>query len=788
MKKLLPNIGLLLMVVAMTITSVACGIRGRTNRHNIKKISDNDPWYDSKAVTIDLGINTGKPISNYSVKLAGCDEKLLIIYVDGEYLNSAEDSKGGNEEDAFAYIKILNREINEVKTVDMMPALNGWSYVEGVAFRDGKLTLKGNYSDPRTYKVTRIEEDVDIESGDVLATREIDKDNPLSAKVSFELGDYVIGVGINTDELKRGYGRIVVDPSKGDPEEIEIKDEGLDFYNIPIVLPLSDSKVLLPAITDAGDRFYELDLKSYEVKSLDTKDYEWIDLGLIGEIRDCRFGSEGKTYFTTPEGISVIDMANKKIENSVDYDWCGLNKKTLEFLTLEEADDDSFLLCGQKNANYMLETNSSKQASEFHIVQLTKASKNPHAGKTILTLYAGEYINESTYDAILKYNKNSKGYYIVATDEYDDADNYGGDTSVNTSVLSAGSGMSNKLAMDIINGEGPDIFLNTSEIGQLNNERYLVDLSQYFSDLSDEKYFTNVVDAARSDGKLYQMPVCFSIEGILTNEKYAGSSGIGFTFDEYKEFVSGPLNGKDVIRVGQAAYFTNLFNGMNDKFIKDGKADFSCSEFRELASYVNDNVSDKAVSEDSADTADYSTAVYSTFYGMMDYFGGIAAQNGSATILGRPSSDGRGPMAKAYTSAAVSADAVDINACVEFIRMLLSDEVQEELALSEHFVLNRSAFRDYGMLAVECFNGPSGDWMFSNSSNGNPDNRMRFSENDIAKLEKIIQSCSRVSSVDPAIDNILAEEMPAYFKGQKDLDSVIVIVQDRAQKVLDERR
>ena len=108
MKKLLPNIGLLLMVVAMTITSVACGIRGRTSRHNIKKISDNDPWYDSKAVTIDLGINTGKPISNYSVKLAGCDEKLLIIYVDGEYLNSAEDSKGGNEEDAFAYIKLID--------------------------------------------------------------------------------------------------------------------------------------------------------------------------------------------------------------------------------------------------------------------------------------------------------------------------------------------------------------------------------------------------------------------------------------------------------------------------------------------------------------------------------------------------------------------------------------------------------------------------------------------------------------------------------------------------------
>ena len=35
---------------------------------------------------------------------------------------------------------------------------------------------------------------------------------------------------------------------------------------------------------------------------------------------------------------------------------------------------------------------------------------------------------------------------------------------------------------------------------------------------------------------------------------------------------------------------------------------------------------------------------------------------------------------------------------------------------------------------------------------------------------------------------ILIEEMPAYFLGQKDLDSVIVIIQDRVQKVLDERK
>lgn len=35
---------------------------------------------------------------------------------------------------------------------------------------------------------------------------------------------------------------------------------------------------------------------------------------------------------------------------------------------------------------------------------------------------------------------------------------------------------------------------------------------------------------------------------------------------------------------------------------------------------------------------------------------------------------------------------------------------------------------------------------------------------------------------------ILIEEMPAYFLGQKDLDSVIIIIQDRVRKVLDERK
>ena len=64
---------------------------------------------------------------------------------------------------------------------------------------------------------------------------------------------------------------------------------------------------------------------------------------------------------------------------------------------------------------------------------------------------------------------------------------------------------------------------------------------------------------------------------------------------------------------------------------------------------------------------------------------------------------------------------------------------------------------------------------------------MKFTNEDIDNLENVILSCSKIDSADSAINAILIEEMPAYFLGQKDLDSVVVIIQDRAQKVLDER-
>ena len=53
--------------------------------------------------------------------------------------------------------------------------------------------------------------------------------------------------------------------------------------------------------------------------------------------------------------------------------------------------------------------------------------------------------------------------------------------------------------------------------------------------------------------------------------------------------------------------------------------------------------------------------------------------------------------------------------------------------------------------------------------------------------EKVIRSCSCVISEDPSISMIVKEELPAYLTGQKSLDDVIKIINDRAKTVVSER-
>ncbi len=773
------------MIMSVALSIFSCG-KTKGNKRDAEIIAEDSPRFESEVIKVDLGIDTSKELSTYEAKMIGFDDKYLVILFSGTYWSQSDTNAG----DPFANISILDRETKEVKKFSLTDTLGENDYVDGGSYKDGKLTLQVNTYDPKTYSVSVMDKDVDITTGEILDSRKHNISENNYSAISYEIGEYIVETNLKGMDTNP---KVVLtwSSSAGDKNQVEIKGDNNILYGVPVILPITDTRILVPVYSERDTLFYEIDLKEGTLKDLDAKDYEWLRLEEMGTTFT---GTDGKTYYTkyNGKGISCIDFDNKTIDTFLDFNWCDVDLNVLSKLNMIENDGKSVTLAGSVESRFRLSTDNTPSVLDYYIVELTKVEKNPHAGKTVLSLYMGNETGfDEVTDAILEFNNSSTEFYIKITDKYSKDYTVIREAKSNEEYrlasLNSDNDMSNQLTMDIINGTGPDIYVNTSNLGVLNNDNYLVDLSSYFKDLDSSKFFTNIVEASKVDDKLYQLPVCYRIEGIETKSELVGTSGVGFTLEEYKEFVQGPLNGNDIIRTGQAFYFTRLFNNMSDKFIINGKADFSCPEFAELASYVNDNVQDKRVSDDNEnESSDELIASGVTCYGISKYFGELVRFNGDLTITGLPSCDGRGPQFDAWVSVAVSAQSTDVNACAEFAKLLLSDDIQTGFAEQEYLVLNREAFRKVGLDAVEYYNGAGVRRL---ASQGYPitENRFVYSTKDIDDLEKIILSCSGMKAEDSAISIILIEEMPAYFTGQKDLDAVVNIAQDRVQKVLDER-
>ena len=818
MKKLPIKVMSCALIAAMVLPMAACNKNNGKKREKSRSgeiISADSPWYNSTTRSFKPETDPKKTLEYASQQIIGSDDRFFALYTNGYYKIPSENIDWNNfsqNDYSINYISFVNKKSGETeKQYDLKDYLAKNGSIENLEYEDGQFKFRMFSYDEKTNKMSVVKYVCDAQTGKAVDKKEIpydDSDYHYYDR-TFKFDPYTIKTSSDWDDTDKCYCMLFITAGDDDTEQmIELKDNEQNIYDVSLVLKVSEDKFIASAYTDKEPVFYEIDIKNYTATVTDSKKYDWLD---IDNIYNTFTGKDGTIYFSTAEGISKINLDKKTTEEVFNYSWCSVNKAYLGYLQLIECSDDSMILWGEKP----MTTYVPGVANEYLLITLDKAETNPHAGKAILELYAPySSVDVNVGEAIIKFNDTNGKYYIEATDRYTDSgdDVY---TDINSeddwqkANMKYNASMSNELAMDILNGEGPDILLNTSAYGQLNSDNYLVDLNKYVGNLSSDKYFTNIIEAAKNDGKLYQLPVCFMVSGIQTKSEYAGKSGVGFTTKEYEKFLKNELNGNDVINLGQAAYFSTLFTAMSDKFLVNGKADFSGPEFAALAEFVKDNVPEKAKTWDElynndegvvyaggvgamafkGDSLTPQVAMFTSTYNFNGYFSQVAQLNGATSVLGIPSADGRGPLLDSSVSVAVSAQSKAIDACGEFVKMLMTDDIQTELAVGGNFVLNKEAFRKGAKEAVDFLNGPGGEGYVGYDMNtGEPlKNRMKFSQKNIDELEKIILSVSRMNTTDAAIGLILVEEMPAYFSGQKNLEDVIRIAQDRAQKVIGER-
>ena len=792
----------LALILVMLFSIASCGKKNSGKKG--RTISSDDPWFDARIYSMKLGLNTGgKEISFRTQELAGADDDYIVVFTKGYYVTPGGDYYYSDY--TFHLVTVVDRNTgSRINTIDLNQYISGNGFIQDVDYYGGKITSvvykeedeKGGYN---------VEIDTDILTGEKLDERALSgPDQDYMGIGKFRVGKY----NIRTHFIYGDFGtpdphvQLKIFSSEGEEYCVELMKERTDLWYVPVILPLDEDKILVPFTQTSTNipAFFEVDIKNEKAVEVDSKDYGWIDFSKIRK----GFGSnDGRAYFSTTAGISRIDMQNKKIEEVFSYNSCPISNTVLSETQIVDCYDGSIVLLGDSDIfnSYSLEGSSNAGIDIFII---NKAAQNPNAGKTVLELYAANgYIDPTVSEAMVRFNETNEEYFVEYTNRYKDS---GVHNFLQTDTLDDVANwnlqnnllINDQLAMDIMNGEGPDILLLRDDMGRLCYPNCLADMSSYFDDLDPEKYYVNVVDAAKTDGRLYQLPLTFSIKGIHTDSKYAGASGIGFTTKEYEDFLYGPLNGCDLNPNGQTVYFTDLFNAMREKFLSNGKADFSGPEFSELAEFVKNNVREKApLVNESDDFIDDSSnmndrvARLETYTCPISYLAGVNQLHGADAMLGVPSADGRGPAICSTLSVAVSSQAVNTDACVDFAKTLLTEEVQYKMAISWNFTLSRDAYKKSEGVILDFCNGPRGKDVLAAESYGAPDgagrNRMTFTEENLSDLEKIILSCSHFDSADASINIILTEEMPPYFLGQKDLDEVIKIAQDRVQKVLDER-
>lgn len=760
-------------------------------------ITEDSPWFYGEFIDVDMGIDKSRTINYVFPRLVGVNDKYIYIYVDGEYYTDWNNELTANDF-VIKKISIIDRATKQTyKIIDLYNIPEFSCYPENVLYFEGELLVKGWYWDSEIEEYRSREYYIDPETETIVKTINYNYEDTRQFDGSYTVGAYRIDSYYSPIKASEGCSLSVCAPD-GSVTDVIIEKSDENFYGVPVVLALNDTVALVPVAKAKGYKYFELDLTTCEIVECDAKEYDWLDLDKLLHSYSV---SDGYVYYTTSSGVSKIDMKNKTDEQVLDFDWSDINRQYLTNLEIAYCSDDCFLLCGQYDSPNMF---ASQFVKNYAIVEFTKADSNPHAGKQVLELYvANGEVDSTLSDAVIEYNNASSDYYIEFTDRYDRSDymDYSGINSqddYDSAWINANASLSDELAIDIINGEGPDIIMNASALGQLNNDNCLVDLTPYLTDLDDNVFFTNIIEGAKTDGNLYQLPISITIEGIQTDPAYAGASGVGFTTAEYEQFLSDALNGSDAIDSGQALYFAKLFGAMQDVFIKDGKIDLTGSEYAELAEYVKNHVWENSVSWDtdfSEMTSEeyymgknWKTAYYCNCPTITGYFVKRTQIKNGTAILGIPSTDGRGPMFGASICVGVSSHAINIDACVDFVKMLLGDDIQSKLAYSDKIVINRNALREVCLEAIEYYDTVEGSQSVFDYAQGTDVAILPIlTTDDIDNLEAVIESCSGMNSPDAEINKILIEEMPAYFLGQKDLYAVIEIIQDRAQTVLDER-
>lgn len=773
-------------LIALTLASsmlfsASLGIAGcskstetKVIKNSIEEISADELWFNyskSDLNIFDDGLYLSSSISTELVK------------VDGGYATHASATPLTYDQIHYRYVLLLDDDCNLIDKIEIDNSVLGVpedGYVE-------LLGLTSENGDPVAL--------VRVEMYDAETYEYIDEHYQFNVKTKeIKSIDYLYSDGYvsSLGGLSNGYVYSVCEQHTGDGAQfwINFGKDGQLIQSIDLTSMLGETGLSECYInTEIGDivKFDIYGENNNYLFTVNTDDWStdksvttFINIDEDSHYRKF-IGEDGIGYLVKEDGIYYAD--NDK-EIVLPFDASYANRYSLYGASLVETDGNRFILVTNDYTDELVKTS-------IHVFDL--ADSNPNVGKTIITVGYMEELDINTAEVISEYNQSSDLYYVKTmcyqpdmTDVYSEimsSDEY------NKASLEKSRDMSDELVMDLLSGEGPDIILNTFEYPQLNNETYLIDMSSFVDEeLKDIELFDNVIEASKTDSKLYQVPLTFYVEGIFAQADDVKGE-CGFTFDEYIEYVDTVCNGSNPIGLysSRLDVMTRILSSMSNEFYdEDGNVDFNNEAFYSVVKYCKENVPENYWSFGNSSVGYGYTGndnQLMDLYNIDTYLTTIGF-NPNLTLYGIPSFDGRGPSIGVTSSVAISAAVCDVDGAKDFVKKLLCSPSSSSWTNS----ISIDVTRDISALCVDRSNKNYDAWaQWDSDEMLHLDGMYRYEYEIIDDYIDVISTASTIKSFDPNILIIISEEIPAYFADQKSIEDVAGIITKRAQTVVDER-
>ncbi len=503
-------------------------------------------------------------------------------------------------------------------------------------------------------------------------------------------------------------------------------------------------------------------------------------------------GGDYDLYVSTENSLKGLNLATGEATNIIDWLKSGFDTNTLQNVMVLP---DGRLLA----VTYKYEASGSGYSwggDGMILTILTPVDPADVPDKKLITASAF-YLDFRLKQRIVEFNKNSLEYQLEVT-TYNDYDDGTGDYEAGIT----------KMNNDLIAGNIPDIIVvnDSMPFDSYISKGIIADLNEFIDkdeEINRSDYMENVLNALSVGGKLYRITPSFSINTLAIKSKFADGKQ-SWTMKDYLDMAAANPD-KNMLNYEQTkeGFLSNMLNGSMNSYVnrETGECFFNSDGFKSLLEAANAyplEINHDEINMDQNYWMERETALredkalISSEY-IYDFRRIKRIEQGDfgepVTFIGYPCDNGNGTLISPDTQLAITSKAKNPEGAWSFVKYFLSDEYQSTITGS--FPMKLSA---YDALMEEAKKKPT-----FTDENGNEveyddtywigDSEIKIDVNtdeDNQRVMDMLKSANMAPRYDQNLMVIITEEAAAYFSGQKSVDEVAEIIQNRASTYISE--